>query len=416
MPLPNRLTCVLCGSVYQEGPSLYSCAQCGELGTLRVEYDYDEVKRWVNRPDWLTQPLTDHWRYAPLLPLATEPVGFPLRVGATPLYEVHGLRNYLGLRNLWVKDDTLNPSASLKDRASSLVLLKGQELGCQEFATASTGNAGASLACMAAALGVRCHIFVPESAPRAKVAQLLIFGANVLPIRGTYSEAFTLCVEASLRFGWYNRNTGYNPYTVEGKKTVSLEIAEQLNWDAPDTVVVPVGDGCILSGVWKGFVDLQRLGLIQRLPRLVAVQAEGSQAIKRAFDTDGVIRPVVEETVADSISVALPRNGVMAVQDLRQSGGLAVCASDREIIEAMALLGRTSGLFVEPAAAAALAGIRNLVDTGRVLPDERIVLLFTGHGLKDVDTALKGVVVPESLDCSLDAVSARVEASMAAPK
>jgi len=379
------------------------------LGTLRVEYDYEATKRSVNRRDWSSQRPTDQWRYGPLLPLAEERVVFPLRVGGTPLYEVDSLRRHLGLKHLWVKDDTLNPSASLKDRASSLVLLKGQELGCSEFATASTGNAGASLACMAAALGVRCHVFVPESAPRAKVTQLLIFGADVLSIRGSYSEAFTLCVEASRKFGWYNRNTGYNPYTVEGKKTVSLEIAEQLQWEVPDTVVVPVGDGCILSGVWKGFVDLHRLGWIQQRPRLVAVQAEGSQAIKRAFETDGVIRPVVVDTLADSISVALPRNGVMAVQDLRESDGLAVSVSDREIIEAMPLLGRTTGLFGEPAAVAALAGLRKLMDRGDVSNNERIVLLLTGHGLKDIDTALTAVEMPEPLQCSLDAVSARVE-------
>lgn len=409
MPLPNRLTCVLCGSEYQEGPQRYSCPKCGELGTLRVEYDYEGVNRALGRRKWSNKSLTDHWHYAPLLPLAEERVTFPLRVGGTPLYPVHGLRTYLGLQHLWVKDDTLNPSASLKDRASSVVLLKGQELGCSEFATASTGNAGASLACMAAALGIRCHIFVPESAPRAKVAQLLIFGADVLLIRGSYSEAFSLCVEASQRFGWYNRNTGYNPYTVEGKKTVSLEIVEQLDWEVPDTVVVPVGDGCILSGVWKGFVDLQRLGWIERLPRLVAVQAEGSQAIKRAFETDGTIRPVVVDTLADSISVALPRNGVMAVQDLRASGGLAVSVSDQEIIEAMSLLGSTAGLFGEPAAVAGLAGLLRLVDDGDVASDERVVLLSTGHGLKDVDSALKAVAMPNPLECSLDAVSKRVE-------
>ena len=292
-----------------------------------------------------------------------------------------------------------------------MVLLKGRELGRHEFATASTGNAGASLACLSAALGVPCHIFVPETAPRAKVAQLLIFGADVLAVRGSYSEAFSLCVEASDRFGWYNRNTGYNPYTVEGKKTVALEIAEQLGWEPPDTVIVAVGDGCILSGVWKGFTDLHRLGWISRLPRLVAAQAEGSQAIKDAFDGDGTIRPVVEDTLADSISVALPRNGVMAVQDLRASGGAAVSVSDGEILEAMPLLGRTAGLFAEPAAAAAVAALVKLVDRGDVSPAERIVVVATGHGLKDVDAALQAVDPPEPLDCSIDAVEERVARS-----
>lgn len=408
MPPPASLTCVLCGRVYPEGADRYSCTECGELGTLRVAYDYDRIKASFARSDLVAAPFRDHWRYLPLLPLAADRVEFPLTVGGTPLCRVPGLRKALGLQRLWVKDDTANPSASLKDRASSMVLLKGQELGRGEFATASTGNAGASLACLSAALGVPCHIFVPETAPRAKVAQLLIFGADVLAVRGSYSEAFSLCVEASDRFGWYNRNTGYNPYTVEGKKTVALEIAEQLGWEPPDTVIVATGDGCILSGVWKGFTDLHRLGWISRLPRLVAAQAEGSQAIKDAFDGDGVIRPVVERTLADSISVALPRNGVMAVQDLRASGGDAVSVSDGEILEAMPLLGRTAGLFAEPAATAAVAALVKLVDQGDVSPAERIVVLSTGHGLKDVDAALQAVAPPEPLDCTIDAVARRM--------
>ena len=407
MPLPESLTCVLCGAAYREDPTRYSCPRCGELGTLRAAYDYDRIKASVARSGLAATSFIDHWRYLPLLPLAADEVEFPLTVGGTPLYPVPGLRKALGLQRLSIKDDTANPSASLKDRASSMVLLKGRELGRHEFATASTGNAGASLACLSAALGVPCHIFVPETAPRAKVAQLLIFGADVLAVRGSYSEAFSLCVEASDRFGWYNRNTGYNPYTVEGKKTVALEIAEQLGWEPPDTVIVAVGDGCILSGVWKGFTDLYRLGWIARLPRLVAAQAEGSQAVKRAFDGDGTIRPVTEDTLADSISVALPRNGVMAVQDLRASGGTAVSVSDGEILEAMPLLGRTAGLFAEPAAAAAVAALVKLVDRGAVSAAERIVVVSTGHGL----AALRAVAPPEPLDCSIDAVEKRVARS-----
>ena len=408
MPLPESMTCVLCGAAYREDSIRYSCPECGELGTLRVSYDYDRINASASRDGLAAAPFRDHWRYLPLLPLAADAVEFPLAVGATPLYPAPGLRRALGLERLWIKDDTANPSASLKDRASSVVLLKGQELGRREFATASTGNAGASLACLSAALGLPCHIFVPETAPRAKVAQLLIFGADVLSIRGSYSEAFSLCVEAADRFGWYNRNTGYNPYTVEGKKTVALEIAEQLGWEPPDTVIVATGDGCILSGVWKGFTDLHRLGWIPRLPRLVAAQAEGSQAIKQAFDGDGTVRPVTENTLADSISVALPRNGVMAVQDLRASGGTAVTVSDGEILEAMPLLGRTAGLFAEPAAAAAVAALVKLVDRGDVSSAERVVVLSTGHGLKDVDAALRAVEPPEPLACSIEAIAKRV--------
>ena len=408
MPLPESLTCVSCSAAYREAPSQYSCPECGELGTLRVSYDYERIRASTSRDGLAAAPFRDHWRYLPLLPLSADRVEFPLAVGGTPLYPVPGLRKALGLERLWIKDDTVNPSASLKDRASAVVLLKGQEFGRHEFATASTGNAGASLACLSAALGLPCHIFVPETAPRAKVAQLVIFGADVLSIRGSYSEAFSLCVRASDHFRWYNRNTGYNPYTVEGKKTVALEIAEQLGWEPPDTVIVATGDGCILSGIWKGFVDLHRLGWIARLPRLVAAQAEGSQSIKQAFDGDGTIRPVTEDTLADSISVSLPRNGVMAVQDLKASGGSAVSVSDGEILEAMPLLGKTTGLFGEPAAAAAVAALVKLVDRGEVSSAERIVVVSTGHGLKDVDAALQAVEPPPPLDCTIDAVRGRI--------
>lgn len=409
MGVVTALTCVLCNAVYQEGSTLYACTACGDLGTLRVSYDYDAVRATMTRESLAGRPFVDQWRYLPLLPLRLQDVSVPLRVGGTPLYPVPGLRQELGLQNLWLKDDTLNPSGSLKDRATAVAILKGRELGYQEIATASTGNAAASLACLSASLGVRCHIFVPNSAPLAKVAQVLVCSADVLSVQGTYDDAFGLCVEACQALGWYNRNTGYNPYTIEGKKTVSMEVAEQLGWEPPDAIVVPVGDGCILSGVWKGFVDLQRVGLISRLPRLVAVQAEGSQAIKQAFDGDGKIRPVQVSTLADSIAVSLPRNGAMAVQDLRASGGKVVSVSDGEILEAMKLLGRTAGIFGEPAGVTALAGLVKLRSRGEVSPEERVVVMVTGSGLKDVESALKGMSAPKLLPCSLDAVRARLQ-------
>ena len=403
----TSLTCVVCGAVHQETPSLYTCPSCGDLATMRVSYDYDAIRRLITARSLAEQPFTDHWRYLPILPLRTDEVSLPLRVGATPLYEVPGLRKDLAIKHLWVKDDTGNPSGSLKDRASSVAILKGIELGYAEVATASTGNAAASLACLSASLRLRCYIFVPESAPRAKIAQLLVFGADVLPVQGTYDDAFNLCVEACREFGWYNRNTGYNPYTVEGKKTVSMEMAEQLGWDPPDTVIVPVGDGCILAGVWKGFVDLYRVGLIDRLPRLVAAQAEGSQAIKVAFEGDGRMRPAQPDTLADSISVSLPRNGVMAVQDLRASGGLAVAVSDDEILGAMKLLGRRTGIFGEPAGVTALAALLRLRAQGDISPNERVVIMVTGGGLKDIDSAMRAVTAPEPIPVSLEAVKSR---------
>jgi len=405
----TELTCVICGTVYRENTALYVCPSCGDLGTLRVSYDYDAARRTLTREGLTGKALVDHWRYLPLLPLEHADELIPLRVGGTALYAAAGLRKVLSLEHLWVKDDTTNPSGSLKDRASAVAILKARELGCKEIATASTGNAAASLACLSASVGMPCHVFVPKSVPMAKLVQLLVFGADAVPVQGSYHDAVRLCIEACQAFGWFNRNTGYNPYTVEGKKTVAMEIAEQLGWEAPDTIIVPVGDGCILSGVWKGLVDLKRVGLINRLPRLVAAQAEGSQAIKQAFDGDGIIRPVEVNTLADSIAVSLPRNGVMAVQDLKASQGLAVAVSDGEILEAMRLLGQTSGIFGEPAGVVALAALVKLCSEGAIRPEERVVILVTGGGLKDVNAALKGVSLPPPLPCSLEAVKARSE-------
>ena len=385
------LTCVVCDTSYEEKPGMYTCPACGEFATLRVAYDYDRVRHVMTRTSLAAEPLSDQWRYLPLLPVQAGREVIPLRVGGTPLYEAPGLRKALGLQDLWVKDDTRHPSGSLKDRASSVAVLKGLEFGYKEVAVASTGNAAASLACISASMGVICHIYVPETAPRAKLIQPRIFGADVITVQGTYADAVGLCNEACEKHSWYNRTTGYNPYTVEGKKTVSMEIEEQLAWGTPDTVIVPTGDGCILSGVWKGFLDLQRLNLVDRLPRLIAAQAEGSQAIKEAFEGDGKVRPVQVNTLADSVAVSMPRNGTMAVQDLQASGGTAVAVSDREILEAMKLLGTTTGIFAEPAGAIALATLLRLVANREISVTERVVILVTGSGLKDVDSAVLSV-------------------------
>jgi len=230
---------------------------------------------------------------------------------------------------------------------------------------------------------------VPESAPAAKVAQILLFGANVVAVRGTYDQAFDLCLEACREHGWYNRNTGYNPYTREGKKTCAFEIVEQLGWQVPDWVVVSVGDGNIISGLWKGFVELRAACLVDRAPKLLAVQAEKSNAVKLAFEGDGVIRAVSGQTIADSISVSVPRDGDAAVRALRDSGGAAVAVTDDEILDAMRVLARSEGLFAEPAAAASVAGLAKAAKDARVRAGESVVAVVTGSGLKDVASAMR---------------------------
>lgn len=380
------LRCVRCGRLSPIADDLYVCPGCG--GNHLVEYDLEALKRAWRREDLERTGDPTIWRYLPLLPVSSRLKGPP--VGWTPLVAAPRLSRDLGLRQtLLLKDDGRNPSASFKCRASAVALMRAKEIGRELVTGASTGNAASATAVLAAAPGMRTRIFVPRTAPRAKIAQLLTFGAEVLAVEGTYDQAFDLCLEATRRFGWYNRNTGFNPYTREGKKTVSFEICEQLGWRVPDLVVVPVGDGNIISGVWKGFVEFQRLGFVERTPKLLAVQAAGSAAIVQAADGDGQIRPVSGNTVADSISVSLPRDGEAAVRAIRESGGFGVTVSDDAILTAIGEVARGAGVFAEPAAAASWAGLREAGRRGLVDPGWQIVALITGNGLKDVAAAMK---------------------------
>jgi len=396
-------TCIGCGEEYALPNDLFTCKRCG--GNLQVVYDYEMIRGQFSRKD--LEDNTDHsmWRYTPLMPFEHEPERPPVHIGWTPLYRAERLGRKLGLKNLFIKDDGRNPSASTKDRASAVVIAKSLETsGAQIIACASTGNAASSLACLAAPMGIHAVIFVPETAPAAKVAQLLVFGASVIMVRGTYDDAFDLCLQASEEYGWYNRNTGYNPYTREGKKTLAYEVCEQNGWQCPDWVFVPVGDGNIISGVWKGFRDLHGIGFIDRLPKLVACQAEGSDAVTRAFDSDGVIKPVEGRTVADSIAVSMPRDGEAAVQALIQAGGPAFRISDNEILAAIPEMARETGVFAEPASAVSLAALRGALNADIIGDDETVVLLVTGNGLKDVDSAMLSVGKPLIIEPDMEEV------------
>jgi threonine synthase len=300
----------------------------------------------------------------------------------------------LGIGSVWIKDDGRNPSASFKDRASAIALLRAREIGRELVTGASTGNAASSTAVLAAAMGMHARIFIPRTAPKAKVAQLLAFGAEVLAVEGTYDEAFDLCLAATQQFGWYNRNTGYNPFTREGKKSVSFEICDQLNWQVPDLVVTSVGDGNIISGVWKGFEEFHRIGFIDRLPRLLAVQAEHSDAVVRALEGDGTIHPVSGETVADSISVSVPRDGQAAVQAVRASNGFGIRVSDEEILSAITRVARGAGVFGEPAGVASYAGLAKAAEEKLIDPAWTVVVLITGNGLKDIASVMKTTSEP----------------------
>ncbi|MBN2561245.1 MAG: threonine synthase [Phycisphaerae bacterium] len=384
------LRCVRCHATWPLTDIVYVCGSCG--GNLQVEYDYEAIRRTWRREELARN--SDHtiWRYGPLYPVATRIESPP--IGWTPLLAAGRLGEELGLKSLFIKDDGRSPSASFKDRASAIALVRAREIGRDLVTGASTGNAGSSTAVLAAAMGMKARIFIPQAAPRAKIAQLLAFGADVLAVEGTYDDAFDLCLKATERFGWYNRNTGYNPFTREGKKSVSFEICEQMGWKVPDLVVVPVGDGNIISGVWKGFEEFQRIGFTDRVPRLLAVQAEKSDAVLRALEGDGKIAPVSGKTVADSISVSMPRDGEAAVQAVRASEGFGIRVSDEEILAAIIEVARGSGVFVEPAAAASFAGLKKAVKRGIVAADWTVVALATGNGLKDIASVMKVVGEP----------------------
>ncbi len=314
------------------------------------------------------------------------------------MYKAERLGKQVGIKNLYIKDDGRNPSASLKDRPGAITVVKALERGEKVITCASTGNAASSLACLTAALGLKTIIFVPETSPKAKIAQLLVFGATVIAVKGSYDDAFDLCIKATEKYGWYSRNSGYNSYTREGKKTCSYEICEQLGWECPDKLFIPVGDGNLISGMWKGFVDLYEIGFIDRLPQLISCQAENMDAINRAFESDGVIRPVKGKTIADSISVSFPHDGDAALKAIKESGGFTVSVSDEQIIQAIPELARETSIFGEPSGVTPFAALQKAVSNNRIRNEEKIVILISGNGLKDIDSAMKSVGRPLTMN------------------
>lgn len=387
-----RLACAACGATYPGAPDRYVC-DCGE--NLEVRLDLSGLSRDVLAPRG--GGLLD---LAPVLPLADASASLPpLPVGPTPLVAAPEVAKALGLAALSFKDDSRLPSASFKDRASAVAIARAREIGADAIVCASTGNAASATACLAAAAKIPAVIFVPRSAPKGKVAQLVTFGARLYLVDGTYDDAYDLSLAYSERFGGFNRNTGHNPYTREGKKTVAYEILRDLDWEVPDAVVVPAGDGNILTGTWKGFREARDAGLVPSAPRMIAAQAEGSAAIARAFaaarKTGRIeVRPVEAKTIADSISVDRPRDGALAVRALLDSGGEPALVADEAILAAQRDLARATGIFAEPAAAAAFAGLWAARKAGTIRPGERVVVLVTGNGLKDVDAILRGLDDP----------------------
>jgi threonine synthase len=405
----KHLECINCGKTYPAEPGVYTCPDCGPEGILDVIYDYDYIKSRVSKESFKENREYTIWRYTDFLPIKPDSARPRLRVGWTPLYDTAVLAEAIGLDKLYMKDDGQNPTASLKDRASAIAVVKAMEEGAKLIACSSTGNAASSLAGNAASVGMRTCIFVPQRAPQGKIAQLQIFGATVISVQGDYREAFQLSAEAIKKYGWYNRNAAINPYLAEGKKTVSLEICEQLDWQVPDWVVFSVGDGCTIGGAYKGFLDLYNVGFIDRLPKFLGVQASGCDPLTRAFISGGKMEPTAENTLADSIAVGVPRNPEKALRAVRKTGGVYINVSDDEILAAMRLLGNTSGIFGEPAGVAGLAGLKKAVAEGIIKRNETVVCAVTGNGLKDVNNAIKAAGEPMKVNPNLDELVSALE-------
>jgi len=417
--------CSICGQEFGPDDAQYTCPRDG--GNLDVILDYSRIRRGISPGDLRRSPDTSIWRYLPLLPVQ-DPGHYrtPLRaVGWTPLFDVQPIAGRLRLEKLWLKDDGRNPTASFKDRASAVTVARAQEIGAEVIVTASTGNAGAALAGMAGAAKMPAVILAPKTAPPAKIAQILIFGARVVLVEGTYDDAFDLTIQAAEQFGWYCRNTGFNPFTAEGKKTAAFEICEQLSiasgekssakerWLTPDAVFVSVGDGNIISGLHKGFKDLLELGWIDRIPRLYGIQSEGSAAIYNAFKAGSEdIQPVSANTLADSISVDLPRDGLRALRAATETGGAYVAVPDSAILGAIAELGRDTAVFAEPAGAAAYAGLLTAVEKNLLTEGDRVVVLNTGNGLKDVARAMDAAGEPLVIEPTLEALQSALNAEL----
>jgi threonine synthase len=393
MPNPTLLKCITCEKEYQPTEIDYTCPDCGPLlGTLQVLYDYDAIKKELTHNYLSSNRSFNHWRYLPLLPIDNPNFIQQLSVGWTPIYLNSEIAQELGAKSVWIKDDGRNPTGSLKDRASSVGVVKALEKGAKTVTAASTGNAASSWSAFTALAGLRTVIFVPKNAPRAKIVQLLVYGATVLQVNANYDEAFDLCCKAAEKWGWYNRSTAINPYLGEGKKTTALEICEQLNWQVPDFVFVSVGDGCIFQGMWKGFKEFYHLGLIEKLPKLIGVQAEGSAPLVKAFQTGAnSAEPLQPNTIADSISVGIPRDQVKALKAVRESEGGFIAVSDHQILDAISNLAKKTGVLAEPAGAAGMAGLYKFAQQGKISSQQTAVVMVTGNGLKDIDGVMKAV-------------------------
>jgi len=393
--------CINCGAKYSINEIVYFCTKCGDL--LEVKYDLNELAEKLKKNNWQDMPLSV-WRYRDLMPIEDVSKIVSLNEGGTGLHSCHKLGKQLGLLQLWVKNEGENPTGSFKDRGMTVGVSKANELGAKNVICASTGNTSASLAAYAAKAGMRCTVLIPSGKiAYGKLSQAMIYGAKVLQIRGNFDQSLDVVLKISERHPSIYLLNSINPFRVEGQKSLAFEVCDQLDQEAPDRVVVPVGNAGNISAIWKGFTEYRKLGFIKKLPKMTGIQAAGSAPIVHAIKTnsDKIVPVENPETVATAIRIGSPVSWKKAVNAIRDSDGTAETVTDDEILEAQKMLARVEGIFVEPASASSIAGLIKLVKNGIIDKNERVVCVTTGHGLKDPDTAVKMSEKPVEVDAEM---------------
>ncbi|HKZ87686.1 MAG TPA: threonine synthase [Candidatus Bathyarchaeia archaeon] len=400
----NHQQCINCGTKYDINEIVYFCRKCGDL--LEVKYDFAELKRKLKKSDWRNVPLSV-WRYKDFMPIEDISKIVSLNEGGTGLHSCHRLGKQLGLMQLYVKNEGENPTGSFKDRGMTVGVSKAVELGAKSVICASTGNTSASLAAYAAKAGMRCTVLIPSGKiAYGKLAQAMIYGAKVLQVRGNFDQALDIVLKLAEKHRSIYLLNSINPFRVEGQKSLGFEICDQLDQEAPDRVVVPVGNAGNISAIWKGFSEFHQLGLVNSLPKMTGIQAAGSAPIAQMIKTgsEKMVPVAKPETLATAIRIGAPVSWKKAVNAIRNSGGTAETVTDEEILAAQKLLARVEGIFVEPASASSIAGLIKLIQNGVIDKDERVVCVTTGHGLKDPDTAVQMSEKPLEVDAETEAI------------
>lgn len=406
------LKCRECHRSYK-AEAIYVCEFC--FGSLEVDYDYEAIGKVLTRQAIEAGPKSI-WRYRQLLPIDGEPtVGF--HAGYTPLFRADNLARELGMKELYIKDDSVcHPTLSFKDRVVAVALTRAKELGFQTVACASTGNLAGSVSAQSAWAGLNRFIFIPADLEHGKVVGSLTYAPNLVAVEGNYDDVNRLCAEIAARYRWAFVNINIRPYYAEGSKTYGYEVAEQLGWKTPRHIVVPVASGSLLTKIWKAFNEFKKLGLIDRVDsKMYGAQAEGCSPVSAAYrEKTDIIRPVKPKTIAKSLAIGNPADGIYALDAIRQSGGAAEAVTDQEIVDGIKLLARTEGIFTETAGGVTVATAKKLVESGVIPKNESCVICITGNGLKTQEAVIDHIGKPHRIKPSLDSFerSLRGEASI----